>query len=143
MRASLSISFSLRARGDGHHAHLLVRFYKGALRPSEFRLAHFTFITRNYAGFSRRRSSLSASVLVSVHVFWLGSRLCRASVSSPLLIRSRLCLLFCSRLRLSRCYVSASRPSRATTTLTYEKNVRVYRGMYLVMRGRLLIYLLI
>ena len=133
MRASLSISFSLRARGDGHHAHLLVRFYKGALRPSEFRLAHFTFITRNYAGFSRRRSSLLTS---------FGSALVSAApVSAPL--RSHLCLLFCSCLRLSLRFVSASRPSRATTSLKYEKNVRAYRGMYLVMKGRLEIYLLI
>ena len=121
------------------HARRCVEMFPRALRAlvsSMLRLAHFTFFARNSAGFSLLRSllrSLLWSLLSSLLCFFLSllSSLLSslqslhsspppfrlsARFSPPLLLRSRLCLLFCSRLRLSLRFVPASRLSRATST---------------------------
>ena len=96
------------------HAHALLTWksFPRALRASSGSCI-FTFIARNCASFSLLCSllwSLLSSLLSSPPPFRL----------SPLSrLRSRLCLLFCSRLRLSLRFVPGSRPSRATSIYVF------------------------
>ena len=118
---------SLRTRGDNHHAHiiLLCALYKGARFSSKFRLAYFSLIARNSAGFS-----LCASVMLSSHC---------GTLRSALLYWSRLCSARLSALHVSDLHVSASAIVSASafhsSRPTY-KHLLLQNLLYLLVRSR-------